>query len=127
MHVSPHESPLTTLLCLVIVTAFLLHDSAETHLCCKVKDDLIALLQQLTIICAFTGMPNTYAETLTISNYVFTGLFTMEMLLKLFALGFLEYAADSFNLFDGLVVILSIVEIILDVSAILHDLLHNPS
>ena len=72
-------------------------------------------------------MSNTYAETLTISNYVFTGLFTMEMLLKLFALGFLEYAADSFNLFDGLVVILSIVEIILDVSAILHDLLHNPS
>lgn len=62
------------------------------------------------------GMPPTYAQTLTISNYVFTGLFTLEMLLKLFALGFFEYVADSFNLFDGAVVILSIIEIILDVS-----------
>ena len=61
-------------------------------------------------------MSEAYAETLTISNYIFTGLFTMEMILKLFALGFLEYIADSFNLFDGAVVILSILEIILDVS-----------
>lgn len=65
------------------------------------------------------GMSNAYAETLTISNYFFTGLFTMEMVLKLFALGFFEYVADSFNLFDGLVVILSMLEIILDVSSLL--------
>lgn len=62
------------------------------------------------------GMSDAYAETLTISNYIFTGLFTMEMILKLFALGFFEYIADSFNLFDGAVVILSILEILLDVS-----------
>jgi len=37
-----------------------------------------------------TGMSNALAETLTISNYIFTGLFTMEMILKLFALGFFE-------------------------------------
>ena len=41
------------------------------------------------------------------------------MVLKLFALGFFEYVADSFNLFDGIVVILSLVEIILDVSPLL--------
>ena len=61
-------------------------------------------------------MSNTYSRTLTVSNYVFTGLFTLEMVLKLFALGFFEYIADSFNIFDGAVVILSLVEIILDVS-----------
>ena len=61
-------------------------------------------------------MSNTYAEALTISNYVFTGLLTFEMVLKLFTLGVFEYVAASFNLFDGLVVILSIIEIILDVS-----------
>ncbi len=70
------------------------------------------------MLSACAGMSNAYAETLTISNYIFTGLFTMEMVLKLFALGFFEYVADSFNLFDGLVVVLSIVEIILDVSSI---------
>ena len=65
-------------------------------------------------------MPQRYAQVLTISNYVFTGLFSLEMALKLFALGFFEYIADSFNLFDGVVVILSVVEIILDVSNCLH-------
>ena len=64
-------------------------------------------------------MSDTYSRTLTVSNYVFTGLFTLEMVLKLFALGFFEYVADSFNMFDGAVVILSIVEIILDVSLLL--------
>jgi len=66
------------------------------------------------------GMSNALAETLTISNYIFTGLFTMEMILKLFALGFFEYVADSFNIFDGVVVVLSIVEIILDVSILIQ-------
>ena len=61
-------------------------------------------------------MSDTYSRTLTFSNYIFTGLFTLEMVLKLFALGFFEYVADSFNIFDGAVVILSIVEILLDVS-----------
>lgn len=64
----------------------------------------------------YAGMSDTYAHTLTISNYIFTGLFTLEMMLKLFALGFFEYVADSFNIFDGVVVIMSLVEIILDVS-----------
>lgn len=61
-------------------------------------------------------MSNTLAQTLSISNYVFTGLFAFEMILKLFALGCIEYIADRFNCFDGVVVILSIMEIILDVS-----------
>ena len=63
----------------------------------------------------FAGMSDTLAQTLSISNYVFTGLFTFEMVLKLFALGFLEYIADRFNCFDGFVVIMSLVEIVLDV------------
>jgi len=73
-----------------------------------------------------TGMSNALAETLTISNYIFTGLFTMEMILKLFALGFFEYVADSFNIFDGVVVVLSIVEIILDVSMLIQCSLCTP-
>lgn len=63
-------------------------------------------------------MSDTYARTLTFSNYIFTGLFTLEMVLKL-SLGFFEYVADSFNIFDGVVVIMSLVEIVLDVSLLL--------
>ncbi len=78
------------------------------------------------VLPAPTGMSNALAETLTISNYIFTGLFTMEMILKLFALGFFEYVADSFNIFDGVVVVLSIVEIILDVSILMQRSLCKP-
>lgn len=60
-------------------------------------------------------MSSTLSQTLAISNYVFTGLFGIEMALKLFALGFFEYVADRFNCFDGVVVVLSVVEILLDV------------
>ncbi|KAA6417011.1 MAG: voltage-gated Ca2+ alpha subunit, partial [Trebouxia sp. A1-2] len=75
----------------------------------------ITILNTFFLALSYDGMSNALAETLTISNYIFTGLFTMEMILKLFALGFFEYVADSFNIFDGVVVVLSIVEIILDV------------
>lgn len=69
-------------------------------------------------VALYAGMSNSLAQTLAVSNYVFTGLFALEMLLKLFALGFFEYVADRFNCFDGVVVILSVVEIILDVSTV---------
>ena len=69
-------------------------------------------------VALYAGMSNSLAQTLTVSNYVFTGLFSLEMVLKLFALGFFDYVADRFNCFDGVVVILSVVEIILDVSAV---------
>ena len=70
-------------------------------------------------VALYAGMSNSLAQTLTVSNYVFTGLFSLEMVLKLFALGFFDYVAERFNCFDGVVVILSVVEIILDVSAVI--------
>ena len=46
-------------------------------------------------------------------NDFFTWAFVAEMVIKLIGLGFKEYARDSFNLFDALIVILSIVDIII--------------
>ena len=46
-------------------------------------------------------------------NDFFTWAFVAEMVIKLIGLGFKEYARDSFNLFDALIVILSIVDIVL--------------
>ena len=40
--------------------------------------------------------------------------FAVEMLLKLLGYGIKDYVRDVFNLFDGLIVVLSIVEIIID-------------
>ena len=46
-----------------------------------------------------------------ISNYVFTFIFFMEMVLKMFCLGMKEYFKEGFNIFDTVVVVLSIVDV----------------
>ena len=88
--------------------------------------DLHITILQITDPGCCAGMSNSLAQTLNISNYVFTGLFAVEMILKLFALGFFEYIADRFNCFDGVVVILSVIEIILDVSMPILLAVHSP-
>jgi voltage-dependent calcium channel L type alpha-1D len=45
-------------------------------------------------------------------NFLFSLVFTIEMILKLLALGLLEYLQDTANIFDGVIVILSFVEVI---------------
>ena len=51
-------------------------------------------------------------ESLNILNIVFTSIFTVEMVLKLTGLGIQGYFRDNMNYIDGLVVILSLVELI---------------
>lgn len=45
------------------------------------------------------------------ANYVLTGYFTLEMVIKLIGLGFSGYVRDKMNTFDALIVIASLVEI----------------
>ena len=74
-----------------------------------------------TIVLALEQYPED-PSTIEISNYLnefFTWSFVVEMVIKLIGLGFKEYARDSFNIFDALVVVLSLVDII--VSAALGD------
>jgi voltage-dependent calcium channel T type alpha-1G len=47
-----------------------------------------------------------------IANIFFTIIFTAEMLLKLFGLGIKRYISDGFNVFDGIIVIVSFVELL---------------
>jgi hypothetical protein len=51
------------------------------------------------------------------------------MVIKLFGLGFKEYAKDSFNLFDAVVVALSLIELVLVSAGVqeLKSLLEEPS
>ena len=51
---------------------------------------------------------------LTQLNLFFTAIFAVEMVFKIFAFGFLGYVKDAFNLFDGVLVIISLVGIIIE-------------
>ena len=53
------------------------------------------------------------AEVADFLNDIFSYMFIAEMVIKLIGLGFREYCRDSFNLFDAVVVILTIVDMII--------------
>ena len=55
-----------------------------------------------------------YAQGLNTANLVLTVAFTVEMVAKLFGMGFATYADDRANLFDGFIVITSLAEIVLE-------------
>eukprot|EP00277_Geminigera_cryophila_P036011 CAMPEP_0173102960 /NCGR_PEP_ID=MMETSP1102-20130122/38000_1 /TAXON_ID=49646 /ORGANISM="Geminigera sp., Strain Caron Lab Isolate" /LENGTH=51 /DNA_ID=CAMNT_0013997473 /DNA_START=669 /DNA_END=820 /DNA_ORIENTATION=- len=49
------------------------------------------------------------SDVLDIVNNVFTGMFLVEMLLKMLGLGRTEYFNDNYNCFDFLVTFISVV------------------
>ena len=61
-------------------------------------------LRKQTLFFLFV-QPQEMTNVLEILNYIFTGIFALEMLLKLLALGVYGYIRDAFNLFDGAIVI----------------------
>ncbi|XP_027886317.1 voltage-dependent T-type calcium channel subunit alpha-1H-like isoform X2 [Xiphophorus couchianus] len=68
------------------------------------------LLNILTMAIEHHDQPEMMTNVLQISNYVFTGVFVMEMVLKLMALGS-DYFMDWSNNFDCLIVIISLWEL----------------
>jgi hypothetical protein len=67
-----------------------------------------------TIILAmdkYPAQPKNVEDILFIINIIFTVIFTLEVILKLIGLGKKEYVRDRFNVFDALVVLISLIEI----------------
>ncbi len=60
----------------------------------------------------FHNQPVWWTKVVDISNYVFTFVFFFEMLLKLFGLGIVDYIRNLVNIFDALIVAISIFELI---------------
>lgn len=58
------------------------------------------------------GQPDWLHQAQDIGNVLFTIVFALEMVLKLFGLGIKKYVADNFNVFDGIIVIVSLVELL---------------
>jgi hypothetical protein len=56
-------------------------------------------------------------NNLTKANVVFTVIFAIEMVVKIIAFGILGYVRDSFNLFDGILVIISLVGMVIEAAS----------
>jgi hypothetical protein len=56
--------------------------------------------------------PEYLTKASDVANYIFTVIFALEMCLKIFGLGVKRYLQDGFNIFDCIVVILSLVELV---------------
>ena len=74
----------------------------------------LVVLNILVMMCERHPEPEGQAELMDVANIVFTAAFTLEMSIKLSALGRQEYWADTYNRFDGLIVVASLVEIVAD-------------
>ena len=76
----------------------------------------ILLILGNTTILAFDDYENNTSrvELLESLNKNFTYIFTVEMLFKIYALGLSGYVRDGYNLFDGILVNLSLIDILLE-------------
>ena len=73
-----------------------------------------------TVVMALESHPEdpdlvAFSKTL---NYIFTAIFALEMIIKLIGLHPRGYAQDSFNIFDGVVVIISLVEVVMELAKV---------
>ena len=68
-----------------------------------------------TVVLALDSFPEDpeMLEVTDMLNSLFTWAFFAEMVIKLLGLGFREYCRDSFNIFDALIVILSMIDLVL--------------
>uniref|UniRef100_A0A158P6U9 Voltage-dependent L-type calcium channel subunit alpha n=1 Tax=Angiostrongylus cantonensis TaxID=6313 RepID=A0A158P6U9_ANGCA len=74
---------------------------------------LLVLLNTLVLTSEHYGQSEWLDDFQTMANLFFVILFSMEMLLKMYSLGFTTYTTSQFNRFDCFVVISSIIEFVL--------------
>ena len=75
---------------------------------------LSILINALAMGIEYHNQPEELTVAVEISNMVFTFVFAFEMILKLLADGCYKYLTDGFNLFDGIVVFVSLMEFMAD-------------
>ncbi|XP_043943456.1 voltage-dependent L-type calcium channel subunit alpha-1C-like isoform X2 [Protopterus annectens] len=76
---------------------------------------VLILLNTICLAIQHHRQSKSFHESMNILNMLFTGLFTVEMILKLIAFKPRGYFSDPWNVFDFLIVIGSIIDVILSV------------
>ncbi|XP_043564807.1 voltage-dependent L-type calcium channel subunit alpha-1C [Chiloscyllium plagiosum] len=74
---------------------------------------VLILLNTICLAMQHYGQSQTFGQAMDVLNMLFTGLFTVEMILKLIAFKPRGYFSDPWNVFDFLIVIGSIIDVIL--------------
>ncbi|UJR33723.1 hypothetical protein I4U23_021150 [Adineta vaga] len=69
------------------------------------------VINTLSMGIEYHGQPMSLTNALEYSNIVFTTLFAIEMVCKIIADGCLTYIKNAYNLFDGIIVIMSVIEL----------------
>ncbi|XP_052405895.1 voltage-dependent T-type calcium channel subunit alpha-1H-like isoform X3 [Carassius gibelio] len=70
------------------------------------------LINTLSMGIEYHEQPEELTNILEISNIVFTSMFVLEMVFKLLAFGIFGYIKNPYNIFDGIIVVISVWEII---------------
>jgi voltage-dependent calcium channel L type alpha-1D len=76
---------------------------------------ILACIILNTILMAINwyGSPNSLENSLEYVNYVFTGIFTLEAIIKLIAFGIRDYFDKGWNIFDFVIVVISYITLII--------------
>ncbi|KAM3863913.1 voltage-dependent T-type calcium channel subunit alpha-1H [Diretmus argenteus] len=69
------------------------------------------LVNTLSMGIEYHEQPEELTDVLEISNIVFTTMFVLEMMFKLLAFGLFDYIKNPYNIFDSIIVIISVWEI----------------
>ncbi|CAH1786625.1 unnamed protein product [Owenia fusiformis] len=73
---------------------------------------VLVFLNSACYIVEHYNQPQWLTDFLSYAEYVFLGLFIIEMFVKMYALGFRMYFKSSFNIFDCIVIVGSIFEVV---------------
>ena len=79
---------------------------------------IMILLNTAFMAMYFYGIPEGFSYFLEVMNICFSCMFSGEMMLKLSGLGIRGYLKDRFNIFDGVIVLFSILELALEGSGL---------
>ncbi|XP_070193049.1 muscle calcium channel subunit alpha-1-like isoform X2 [Littorina saxatilis] len=73
---------------------------------------VLIMINTVTLAMKYHGQSDAYSDALDYLNMIFTGVFTVEFLLKLAAFRFKNYFGDAWNVFDFIIVLGSFIDII---------------
>ena len=73
---------------------------------------ILVLANVIMMGCSYNDMTLQFSDNLDLANTIFVGFFVVEALIKMIGFGFREFMNDGFNVFDFVIITISVVDII---------------